>query len=131
MTFSADPDGRTPLHNAAHANDADRVRVLIARGVDVSHGDGQGFTALHLAAQEYAVDAARRLIDAGAEIDATDQHGNTPLFVATFNSKGRGEMIGLLRRHGADPDAVNRHGQTPRGLARLIANYEVSRFFDD
>jgi ankyrin repeat protein len=60
-----------------------------------------------------------------------NEHGNSALFVATFNSRGRGELIGLLRERGADPDQLNRHGQTPRGLANLIGNYDVARFFAD
>jgi hypothetical protein len=57
-------------------------------------------------------------------------HGNSPLFVATFNSRGRGDLIGLLLSDGANPDLVNRHGQSPRGLAGLIANYDIGQFFD-
>jgi ankyrin repeat protein len=60
-----------------------------------------------------------------------NEHGNTPLFIAAFNSRGRGEIIELLRSHGADPDLVNEHGQTPRGLAVLIDNYDVEQFFRD
>ena len=51
-------------------------------------------------------------------MDARNVHGNTPLFVAAFNSAGRGEMIELLREHGADADAANKHEQTP--LIRAI-----------
>jgi len=40
-------------------------------------------------------------------------------------------MIGLLRRPDADPERVNASGQSPSGLARLITNYDVARFFDD
>lgn len=57
--------------------------------------------------------------------------GNTPLFVAVFNSKGRGDLISLLRERGADPLKANKSGQTPAGLARLIGNYDVARLFED
>jgi hypothetical protein len=53
------------------------------------------------------------------------------LGVAVFNSKGRGELIVLLRERGADAEAVNRYGQSPLGLARLIANYDVRQYFAD
>jgi ankyrin repeat protein len=88
-----------------------------------------GMAPLHLAAQEYAAHAARLLLEAGASVDLVDEHGDSPLFVATFNSRGRGDLIVLLREYGADPDLVNRHGQTPRGLAERIANYNVAQFF--
>lgn len=119
------------LHDAAQANDVERVAELIAGGADVDARGPQGFTPLHLAAQQYALDAARALLDAEATVDARNVHGNTPLFVAVFNSAGRGGMIQLLRERGADPDVENDHAQTPRGLAILIGNYDVKQFFDD
>jgi len=39
--------------------------------------------------------------------------------------------IELLRERGADPQRENLSGQTPVGIARLIANYDVARFFTD
>jgi hypothetical protein len=51
--------------------------------------------------------------------------------MAVFSSKGDGELIRLLRSNGADPMHRNRAGQTPVGVARLIANYDVARFFAD
>ena len=71
------------------------------------------------------------LIEAGANVDAANAFGNTPLFVAVFNSRGRGGIIELLRAAGADPLHPNSSGQTPVGLARLIGNYDVARFFAD
>jgi ankyrin repeat protein len=64
-------------------------------------------------------------------VDAVNSYGNTPLFTAVFNSRGLGELIKLLRHHGADPWHPNNTGQTPTGLARLIANYDVAQFFAD
>ena len=64
-------------------------------------------------------------------MDAVNSNGNTPLFTAVFNSRGRGELIKLLRHHGADPWHPNNTSQTPIGLARLIANYNVAQFFAD
>ena len=57
--------------------------------------------------------------------------GNTPLFTAVFNYRGDASVIELLRDRGADPLRKNESGQTPVGLARLIANYDVGRFFTD
>jgi ankyrin repeat protein len=128
---TADPEHRTPLHYAALQNDRSRLDALIRDGADANAKDRLGFTPLHLAAQEWAVDAAKFLLDHGAQVDSVNIYGNTPLFTAVFNSKGRGEMIDLLRRYGADPANVNASGQTPVGLARLIGNYDVARFFAD
>jgi uncharacterized protein len=93
--------------------------------------DRQGFTALHFAVQQGAISAAGVLLAAGAQVDAVNSDGNTPLFTAVFNSHGHGELIKLLRHHGADSCHPNSTGQTPVGLARLIANYDVAQFFAD
>jgi uncharacterized protein len=121
----------TPLRAATIRGDLSAVRRLIASGADPDARDADGFTPLHLAAQEFHVDVAAALLEAGADANRQNRFGNGPLFVAVFNSNGRGQMIELLRSHGADPYAANSSGQTPVGLARLIANYDVSQFFRD
>jgi ankyrin repeat protein len=109
----------------------EELKVLLASHADPNSPDRDGFTPLHFAAQEYQIEAARLLLDAGADVNSINKYGNSPLFVAVFNSNGRGELISLLRSHGADPFLVNRSGQTPLGLARLIANYDVAQYFED
>ncbi|MFF3920174.1 ankyrin repeat domain-containing protein [Streptomyces sp. NPDC001852] len=128
---SRDRQGRTPLHAAALRGDLSGVEQLITAGADPNAADDNGFTPLHLAAQEGQLAAARLLLDAGAEVDRQNRFGNTALFVAVFNSRGRGDVISLLREHGADPMAINASGQTPLGLARLIANFDVAQYFGD
>ncbi|MFL6073975.1 MAG: ankyrin repeat domain-containing protein [Mycobacteriales bacterium] len=126
-----DRQGRTPLHYAALQGDVIEVRNLIESGFEPDVADHQGFTPLHLAAQEWRVDAARALLDAGASVDAKNQFGNTPLFVAVFNSRGRKELIALLRERGADPFSENLHGNSPFDLAKKIANFDVRQHFAD
>ena len=107
------------------------MRGRLEAGDDPNHPDVDGFTPLHFAAQSGAVDVAEALLAAGATVDARNTYGNTPLFVAVFDSKGRGELITLLRSRGADPYAINESGQTPVGLARLIGNEDVAQHFAD
>ncbi len=126
-----DAEGRSELHYAALANDAVAVQEKVAAGGDLEAPDRQGFAPLHFAAQEGALEVARVLLDSGVAVDPQNAFGNTPLFVAVTNYRGDGSMIDLLRERGADPLRANTSGQTPVGLARLIANYDVARFFDD
>lgn len=126
-----DPEGRLPLHYAALTNDVVEVERRLAAGDDPNLGDRLGFTPWHLAAQEGSLEAARLLPDRGADVDRTNSFGNTSLFVAVFNSRGRGELIKLLRERGADPFKANNSDQTPVGLARLIGNFDVAQFFAD
>ena len=74
---------------------------------------------------------ARVLLAAGASTTVRDAYGNTALWTATFNSRGRGELIAELLAHGADPDSLNSSGASPRTLARTIGNFDVAQFFGD
>jgi uncharacterized protein len=123
--------GRSPLHYAARDNKATEAVARLSAGDDPDLADRDGFTALHFAAQEGAVEVARLLLDNGAYIDRVNKYGNTALFIAVYNSNGEGDLISLLREHGADPLSANNSGQAPVGLARQIANVDVARFFVD
>lgn len=126
-----DSQGRSELHYCALGGSADQASALLEAGGDPNLQDRDGFAPLHLAAQQGNAEVAGVLLENGASVDPVNKFGNTPLFIGVFNSRGRGELIDLLRRFGADPLKRNASGQTPVGLARLIANYDVARFFDD
>ena len=126
-----DRAGRTALHYAALECNSAAVARLLNEGVNPGATDDEGWTPLHFAAQSNAADAARLLIEKGTPTDPRDSHGNTPLFKAVFSSRGNGELIKLLRAHGADPNAENNSGVSPVKLARTIANYDVRQFFSD
>jgi ankyrin repeat protein len=117
-------------------NDIAGLRRALARGQDANERTRGGrtplmYTPLHFAAQEQHRDMAKLLIDRGATIDAQDHDGNTPLSNATFYSHGRGELIELLLEAGANQHLANNYGQTPFGLASLISNYNVKKYFED
>lgn len=123
--------GYQPLHDAAAANDVDALRRLLRQGADLDCATRSGFTPLHLAAQEGATAACEALLAAGARVDPVNSYGNTPLWTAVFNSRGNGDVIDVLRTHGADPWHRNKAGATPVTLARMIANYDVAQYFAD
>ena len=126
-----DRAGRTPLHYAAVDADIAGARQLLESGMDPSTPDDEGWTPLHFAAQSNSAEIAELLLNAGASVDPCDTQGNTPLFKAVFNSRGKGDVIRLLRARGANPYATNKHGVSPLKLARTIANFDVRQFFVD
>lgn len=131
--FPRDTDraGRSELHYAVADRNLERVKELIRKGMSVNLADRNGWTPLHFAAQNYDEGIARLLLDSGASVDPRDANGNTPLSTAVFNSRGRGELIGLLRQRGAAATSMNKFGVSPVSLARTIANFDVARFFND
>lgn len=131
MTGGPDRAGRLTLHYAAMEDQASIVEDRLACGDDPDASDRRGFTPLHFAAQQHALEAARILLDHGAQVDPVNAFGNSALSIAVLNSRGRGDMITLLRERGADPYLSNNYGYTPAGLARRISNYDVARYFTD
>ncbi|MFF8908904.1 ankyrin repeat domain-containing protein [Streptomyces olivaceoviridis] len=121
--------GRTAVHYAAAAGDADALRVLLAEGAAPGEAVTAGWTPLHFAAQAQAPAAVEVLLVVGASFDAADRHGNAPLSRAVFGSRGEGATIRLLLEAGVAPDRENGHGVSPRALAERIANYDVAAFF--
>lgn len=122
---------RTLLINAVLSNKIEVVKFLISNGANINAKDNLGNTALHYAAQNYLLDITKILLENKAEIDTQDQYGNTPLSNAVFYSKGRGELIKILLSFGADKNLENKSGVSPIQLAKTIANYDVTEFFED
>ena len=91
-----DDQGNSPLHNAAFAGDAKKVRELIAQGADVTLKNKYGKTPLHAASLGRCPDCLRALLDAGGKaiVNASDSGKLTPLHYAT--QMGNLEIIKIL-----------------------------------
>jgi uncharacterized protein len=124
-----DGDDRTPLMHASIDGRDQIVPLLINANCSLNSKDKAGYTALHFAAQNFHLNIAKILLESGVSVDPQDMHGNTPLWRATFNSKGKGEMIKLLLSYGADKNLKNSSGKAPIDLAKTIANYDLAQFF--
>ena len=99
---------------------------LIKRGFDINLQDENGWSPLHFACQAGSYECVKALLDAGAQIELKDKFGNTPLWRATFCSKGKGDIIKILRENGANPLEKNKEGICPVELARGIGNYNIA-----
>jgi len=70
------------LHEAAKAGDLDKVKQLIATGVDVDAKDTDQKTPLHTAIWSGHFEIAKYLVDKGADVNAPGKTGATPLMYA-------------------------------------------------
>ena len=94
------PDGFTPLHIAAFANNAAAARALLEAGADPNVLATASFarvTPLGTCAFAGANDVARILLEHGADPELTADHGFTPLDAAVAN--GNAELAAMLRDH--------------------------------
>jgi ankyrin len=121
--------GSTPLLRAAKALDAPAIRVLLAKGADLSIANSRGITPLMAAAGLGSVDADTRgfylsedtpqrsieslklLLKAGGDINAKDTRGLSPLHEAA--RWGWNDVVQFLVENGADLNAKDARGNTP------------------
>jgi ankyrin repeat protein len=101
----------TQLLDAAKRADAEAVRVLLQKHVDVNTASADGTTALHWASYRDDLESADLLIRAGARVNAATDLGVTPLWNASLN--GSEAMVQRLLVAGADPNAALLAGETP------------------
>ncbi len=99
----AEPDGTTPLHWAARADDVDTAKLLTAAGANANAANRYGVTPLSLAAGNASGAMVRLLLEAGANPNATIRDGETILMAAART--GSPQAVKLLLDRGADVNA--------------------------
>ena len=117
----------TTLQQAATDGDAETVRLLLARGVDVDwkEGDVARETALHVASQLGRMEIVDMLLKAGAQVDHLYLQGQTPLHAAA--SSGHDAVARVLLLQGARLNCVDNEGNTPLHYAARYGRTEVVR----
>jgi ankyrin len=121
--------GTTPLLRAAKALDAPAIRVLLAKGADLSIANSRGITPLMAAAglgsvdadtrgfylsedtQQRSIESLKLLLKAGGDINAKDSRGLSPLHEAA--RWGWNDVVTFLVENGADLNAKDNRGNTP------------------
>jgi uncharacterized protein len=99
-----------PVIDAVKSGDAQAVRALLQKRVDVNAAEPDGMTALHWAARNNDLTSARLLVRGGAAVKATTRYGVTPLTLAAQN--GSAPMLDVLLKAGADPNGAMPEGET-------------------
>lgn len=90
-----DSFGFTALLDAARAERADMVALLLASGADVNAATPSGMTSLHFAAQKGCMPVAQALLAGGADMSLRTEGNHTPEMLAGLSSH-----IEIVRRGG-------------------------------
>src|SRR3990170_4508478 len=135
-----DPQGWTPLQNAARQRKDGMIKALIELGADVNRPDDSGTTPLVTAAMRDHVPSIKVLVEKGANIEQPGPQGFRPLALAIAENKyesakalmeaathNSAPMIGLLMDAGADPALKNQQGQTATDVAEKNGNLEAAQ----
>jgi ankyrin repeat protein len=116
--------GKTPVFAiVGRPANADLLRTLIDRGVDLNAVDAGGNTPLMSAVQTGDLDMVRLLVNKGANVNASSAFGFTALIDAV--TANWGDAARLLLARGANPNAANDHHGTVRHGPVAIGHVSV------
>ena len=102
------------LGNAAATGDLNRIKELIAKGVNINSPDSRtGMTPLMRAAQTGKLDAMKLLLSQKPkpDVDVQDKEQRTAMYWAAENKQS--DALALLNQHKADPNIKARFSRYP------------------
>jgi ankyrin repeat protein len=134
-------DGTTALHWAAHWNDTETVKLLIAAGADAKAANRYGATPLSEAAALGNAPVIEMLLKAGADPNTRTTYDGETVLMTTARS-GNVDAVRILLDHGADVNskesykgqtalmwaAAERHPDVVRLLLQHGADWKVRSF---
>src|SRR5690349_37031 len=105
--------GIDELNDASSKGDLERIRNLLALGLDINARDAEGRSPLHCASRDGNLESVLFLIEAGARVDeGRPSDGVSPLLMASQN--GHLDIVKILLEAGADKSkAATDNGTTP------------------
>jgi uncharacterized protein len=113
--------------DAIRRGDADIVRDLLSRGIDLDARDRNGQTGLMLAAHAGHLAAVQLLIDHGADLNITAKFGLSAVMLAVV--AGHKEIAQALSRAGAD--LTLRGTGAPAFAGKTVADLAAARGWND
>lgn len=120
---AAQADGMTALHWAAHHDDLDTAKALLAARANPKAENRYGVTPLALACTNGSAAMIALLLEAGADPNAALHGGETPLMTAART--GNVDAVKALLARGAAVDARLPQGQTALMWAAADGHFEV------
>jgi ankyrin repeat protein len=117
------------LANAVLGNDAERVKLLIAKGANVNGRDTQGYAPIHTAARNRISPLVALLAEHGADVNARDSDGFTALLHAI--NRNHVPTIEMLAKKGADLELGTTGGIEPLTWAIGDGKYYAAKALID
>ena len=122
----SDRSWKAPLHVAAHYDNLPMVRLLVAKGADITAKDSEGHTPLYHSFWNESGDpkfpVATYLAELGADPNSNLGHGLTPLHFAA--KAGSLDLVKLLLSKGA-VEKTDEEGKTPQDYATAAGNQPI------
>jgi ankyrin repeat protein len=122
-------DKDTPIHTAAHLNDAESIQLLLDAGADPNLHSGYYLweTPLHYAAEAGAMEAMQALLDGGVDVDCRVDQGISPMMsvIKAGQADLVTQVVTFLLANGADPNLQDAKGNTALHLAAKNGRPEV------
>ncbi|MCF6252054.1 MAG: ankyrin repeat domain-containing protein [Methylococcaceae bacterium] len=123
--FSADADN---LFSAAILGKSDRVKSILADGIDVNGRTATGRTAIMGACFNGNVRVARVLLAYGADVNLADNQGSTAIMDAVIY--GREQLVKLLITAGANVNAVDKQNVSVIEKAKKTHNDNIIKILE-
>ena len=75
------------------------AELLLERGANINHQNGEGSTALHISCQHSVVEAVKLLLERGADKDLRDNDGDGVDYYINLAKHSKVELLALLARY--------------------------------